>query len=86
MIGKSPDQKQREIFRPLLTEFIDMDHELVLLSHQINWKYFEKEFSELYSNTGQPAIPVRFMVGCMILKRLYDLGDETLAESWKMNP
>lgn len=86
MIGKSPDQKQREIFRPLLTEFIDMNHELVLLSHQINWKYFEKEFSEFYSNTGQPAIPVRLMVGCMILKRLYNLGDESLPESWKMNP
>ena len=47
MIGKSPDQKQREIFRPLLTEFIDMDHELVLLSHQINWKYFDKEFQRI---------------------------------------
>jgi IS5 family transposase len=86
MIGKSPDQKQREIFRPLLIDFIDLGHELVLLSNRINWKYFEKEFSDLYSNTGQPAIPVRLMVGCMILKRLYNLGDETLAESWKMNP
>jgi IS5 family transposase len=86
MIGKSPDQKQREIFRPLLIDFIDMRHELVLLSKKIDWKYFEKSFSEHYSNTGQPAIPVRFMVGCMILKRLYNLGDETLPESWKMNP
>jgi len=76
MIGKSPDQKQREIFRPLMSDFIDMHHELVLLSNRINWNYFEQEFSEFYSNTGQPAIPVRFMVGCMILKRLYNLGDE----------
>jgi IS5 family transposase len=86
MIGKSPDQKQREIFRPLMSDFIDMHHELVLLSNRINWKYFEQEFSEFYSKTGQPAMAVRLMVGCLILKRLYDLGDETLAESWKMNP
>ena len=31
MIGKSPYQKQREIFRPLMSDFIDMHHELVLL-------------------------------------------------------
>lgn len=31
-------------------------------------------------------MPVRFMVGCLLLKRIYNLGDETLAESWKMNP
>ena len=86
MIGKSPNQKQKELFRPLLSEFIDMSHELVLLSKTINWNYFEKEFSVLYSNTGQPAMPTRLMVGCLILKRIYNLGDETLAIAWIMNP
>lgn len=86
MIGKSPNQKQKELFRPLLSEFIDMSHELVLLSKAINWNYFEKEFSILYSHTGQPAMPTRLMVGCLILKRIYNLGDETLAIAWIMNP
>jgi IS5 family transposase len=86
MIGKSPNQQQRELFRPLLSDFIDMRHELVLLSNHIDWKYFEKEFSSLYSNTGQPAMPTRLMVGCLILKQLYNLGDETIAFEWKMNP
>ena len=86
MIGKSPNQKQKELFRPLLSEFIDMSHELVLLSKTMNWNYFEKEFSVLYSNTGQPAMPTRLMVGCLILKRIYNLGDETLAIAWIMNP
>lgn len=86
MIGKSPNQKQKELFRPLLSEFIDMSHELVLLSKTIDWNYFEKEFSVLYSNTGQPAMPTRLMVGCLILKRIYNLGDETLALAWIMNP
>lgn len=33
----------------------------------------------------RPSIPIRFMVGCLILKRLYNLGDETLAQQWVMN-
>lgn len=30
-------------------------------------------------------MPIRFMVGCLLLKRLNNLGDETLAEAWKSN-
>lgn len=86
MIGKTPSQEQRNFFEPLLTDFINDRHELVLLARKIDWKYFEKEFENLYSPTGQPAHPIRFMVGCLLLKRLYNLGDETLAEAWIMNP
>jgi len=86
MMGKSPIQNQGELFRPLLSEFIDMSHELVLLAKRIDWKYFEKEFSEFYSNTGQPSMPIRLMVGSLLLKRIYNLGDETLTQAWVMNP
>lgn len=86
MIGKSPSQEQRNLFEPLLTDFINDQHELVLLAKKIDWKYIDRTFGELYSNTGQPAHPIRFMVGCLMLKRLYNLGDETLAEAWVMNP
>ena len=81
MIGKSPNQNEGELFRPLLKDFIDMNHELALLADRIDWRYFEKEFAPLYSKTGCPAMPVRFMVGCMMLKHMYNLGDETLATS-----
>jgi len=86
MKGKSEVNQQREFFRPMLIDFIDMNHELVLLANKIDWTYFDEEFSEFYSKKGRPSIPVRFMVGCLMLKRIYNLGDETLAESWKMNP
>lgn len=86
MIGQSPNRQQRDLFRPLLSDFIDSRHELVLLSNTIDWSYFEKEFAPLYSNTGQPALPVRLMVGCLLLKQLYNLGNETLAIQWTMNP
>ena len=86
MLGNSPDQNQRDLFSPLLKDFIDMKHELVLLSEKIDWKHFEDSFSHLFSNTGQPSMPIRLMVGCLLLKRLYNLGDETLVQAWVMNP
>lgn len=86
MIGKSKSQDQKNLFRPLLKEFINTSHELSLLADKIDWKYFDNEFSQLYSNTGKPAMPIRLMVGSLMLKRMYNLGDETLCEAWAMNP
>jgi IS5 family transposase len=85
MVGKNPEKKP-ELFRPMLVDFIDHEHELVLLSEKIDWNYFEKEFSPLYSKVGNPGHPIRFMVGCLLLKHLYNLGDETLEKAWIMNP
>ncbi len=86
MIGRSPDQKQSDMFAPLLEDFIDMGHELVLLSNKIDWTHFEKEFKRHYSNVGQPSMPIRLMVGSLMLKRIYDLGDETLCDAWIRDP
>jgi len=86
MIGKLTNENQSDLFKPLLVDFIDMRHELVLLSNKIDWKHLEKELSVYYSNKGQPSMPIRFMSGCLLLKRYYNLGDETLAEAWEMNP
>ena len=81
MIGKSPNRMEQELFRPLLSDFIDMDHELVLLSEKIDWTYFEMEFAPLYSKRGCLSMPIRLMVGCLMLKHLYNYGDETLAKA-----
>lgn len=86
MLGKTQNQNQRDIFDPLLVDFIDIQHELVLLAEKIDWKYFEDSFAELYSHTGQKSMPIRHMVGSLILKQLYNLGDETLVKAWEMNP
>ncbi len=82
MIGKLPLKSQRDMFRPILEDFIDMSHELVLLSNKIDWDYFEKEFAPCYSDQGAPSIPIRLMVGCLMLKHLYNLGDERIPEFW----
>lgn len=37
MQGKLPKKSQRDLFRPMLDDFIDMNHELVLLANKIDW-------------------------------------------------
>ena len=54
MIGKLSESTQLDLYRPRLKDFINMKHELVLLSQAIDWSYFEKEFSQYYSDKGAP--------------------------------
>lgn len=86
MKGKLPNQNQRNLFRPILKDIINPEHELAILSNLINWQDFEDSFSPLYSHTGQPGVPIRSMVGLLLLKRIYNLGDETVMEQWVQNP
>ena len=86
MLSKLPGRNQRELFRPMLTDMIDKSHELALLSDMIDWQHFEKELSSLYSHVCQKSIPIRLMVGCLILKHLENLGDETLPKRWIRDP
>ena len=56
MIGHSPEQNQKSLFQPLLKEFIDLNHELVLLSQKIDWRLLENEFTLLYSRTDRKSV------------------------------
>ena len=82
MIGEKTLQNQRNLFDPQLSDIIDMNHELALLAHAIQWDTIEKSLAKYYSKVGQLSMPIRFMVGCMWLKHLYNLGDESLAKTW----
>jgi len=82
MLGKLPDRNQCEIFRTRLADLINPQHELALLADKIDWRYFENEFKPYYSDKGAPSVPIRTMVGCLLLKHLYNLGDERVPEYW----
>jgi IS5 family transposase len=86
MRGENPNQSQLNLFKPILKQIINPSHSLVLLAEQIPWNEFEKEYKDLYSNTGRPAKPIRLMVSLLILKQLHNLGDETVVEQWVQNP
>ena len=75
------------IFEVALESFIDMNHELVLLSKQIDWAEVESDFAEYYcADNGRPSIPIRTMVGMMLLKNIYNLSDEGVVARWVENP
>jgi IS5 family transposase len=63
-----------------------MKHELVELAQRINCKSVEKDFAPYYADMGRPAVPVRKMVGCMLLKQMYGLSDESFVDRWIENP
>ena len=76
MIGKTPKEHQMSIFEVALESFIDMNHEPVLLSKQIDWEAVESKFTEYYcADNGRLSVPIRKMVGMMLLKNIYNLND-----------
>ena len=86
MIGNSPNEQQKHLFMPNLTDFINLQHQLCLLAEKIDWHQFEIDFAPFYSTVGTPAKPIRLMVGLLILKQIYNLGDETVMAEWVSNP
>ena len=44
------------------------------------------EFGALYSEEGRPALPIRRMVGLLLLKHLQNLSDERVVEFWSLSP
>ena len=86
MIGKTDKNPQLNVFRTPLVSVINMKHELVELAQRIDWKSVEKDFEPYYADMGRPAVPVRKMVGCMLLKQMYGLSDESFVDRWIREP
>lgn len=69
-----------------LSDTLNPNHPLYILTHKIEWTTFEDAFSKLYcQNNGRPAKPIRLMVGLLILKHLRNLSDESVVEQWSEN-
>ncbi len=86
MVGKIPKNQQLNLFQTPLKNFINMQHELCILAREIDWESIEKDLSKFYSEIGRPGIPIRKMVGLMLLKRIYNLSDENVVARWTENP
>lgn len=85
MKGKSPGQRQLNLFEQRLADQLNPKHPLFRLAEKIPWDVLESEFSKHYSSKGRPAHPVRLMVGLLILKQLRNLSDESIVERWVEN-
>ena len=86
MVGKNDKNPQLNLFEIALVNLIDMHHELVKLSNQIDWTGIEKDFEIYYTDFGRPSLPIRKIVGCILLKQIYNLSDENFVDRWRENP
>ena len=86
MLSNSPDSNQNQFLFSGLSEMLNPHHELYILANRIPWSTLEKDFYSYYSKEGRPAKPVRLMVSLLLLKHMYDLGDETVIQAWVQNP
>ena len=75
------------IFEIALESLIDMNHELDLQSKQIDWEAVESEFAEYYfAANRRPSVPIRKMMGMMLLKNINYLSDKGVVARWIENP
>ena len=69
-----------------LKDTLDQNHPLYILEGKINWQQFEEAFIGLYCpNNGRPALPIRLMVGLLIIKHLRNISDESVVEQYSEN-
>ena len=77
---------QTSFLMPTLGEQLDPRQPLKQLADTLPWAEFEQAFGKYYSDEGRPAKPVRLMVGLLLLKQLFNQGDETVVAAWVQNP
>ena len=83
---KHQKNNQQDLFRQRLDNIINMRHELVLLSHGVDWDRLDIHFGQFFSENGRPAISSRMMIGLHILKHTFALSDEEVCARWVENP
>jgi IS5 family transposase len=77
---------QISFLMPTLGEQLDPRQPLKQLADTLPWSEFEQAFGKYYSEEGRPAKPVRLMVGLLLLKQMFNQGDETVVAGWVQNP
>ena len=86
MQSKPPTSSQISFLMPRLAEQLDPRQPIKQLAEAMPWTEFEAAFGKYYSPEGRPAKPVRLMVGLLLLKQMFNQGDETVVAAWVQNP
>lgn len=86
MQSKPDSVPQTQFLMPDLLTMLDARQPLYRLAQTIDWKQFETVLGVLYADEGRPALPIRRMVGLLLLKQLHNLSDERVVEQWTLNP
>ncbi|MEM6846277.1 MAG: transposase [Bacteroidota bacterium] len=86
MLGKTTHTNQLDAFRPQLKQLLSPLHTLVQLAEEVDWVWIEEQLASYYAESGRPSVPVRTIVGMLLLKHLFNESDETVLDRWVENP
>jgi IS5 family transposase len=87
MIGKKEKTPQLNMFQVPLKQFINESHGLVQLSKKIDWESIESDLRVYYcEDNGRPSVPIRLIVGVIMLRRMFNQSDESVLDRWVENP
>lgn len=79
-------EQQLLLGRDLLYQ-LDPSDPLVVLADRLDWAVFDEVFGAHYSpSAGRVGIPIRRLVGLLVLKQLENLSDERVVLEYKRNP
>ena len=75
------------LFEQRLSSFLNPRHTLFQLSDSIPWQCLESELDRYFSyGPGQPPLPIRLIVGLLIISHMYRVSDEQVVIRWIENP
>lgn len=86
MLGKTTHTDQLDMFRPQLKQLLAPSHELVQLAEEVDWAWIEEGLKDNYAEVGRPSVPIRCMVGMLLLKYMFNESDESVLDRWVENP
>ncbi len=87
MPPKTPRPSSGDLFRMLLENIIDQNHELAQLARLIDWARFDEAFGAFYDEEqGRNGLPTQLMAGLHLLKHMKGLSDEQVCAAWLENP
>lgn len=66
-----------------IRQFINEEHELCQLARRIDWDTLKSDLSDyLCVDNGRTSIPIRKIVGVILLKRMFNESDESVVAFW----
>ena len=74
------------MFRPQLKQLLAPSHELVQLAEEVDWQWIEEGLKDYYAEVGRPSVPIRCIVGILLLKHMFNESDESVLDRWVENP
>ena len=86
MLGKTTHTAQLDMFRPQLKQLLAPSHELVQLADEVDWAWIEEGLKDNYAEVGRPSVPIRCIVGMLLLKHMFNESDESVLDRWVENP